>query len=385
MSAGQERVPQPRQLGNIQALRAAAAMLVVLIHAGLPNVGVESIMSSTERPWLTPFSFIGLFGVDLFFVISGFIMIVTNWESFGGSFAGLRFFVRRAIRIYPPYWFALAPVLVVFAFAKDQFMGAHSGVKTGIIESLLLLPNPHKFVLTVGWTLVWEMLFYVVFAFVLQLPRARVGAALAIWFAAQLGLYFVWTGAANFYLNFIATPLPLEFIFGTLVGRLYLADWFPAPRLAAALAAAVAVAMSVWVSAAHLLLDDPNDITRVLVFGIPAALLVYGAVALEARNILVAPRALQAVGDGSYAIYLWHLSILVVVRHLLERYHPAGPLVHGAILAVTLGAIVALGLGVYRFFERPVTAYLNGLLGPRATRSAQPASLGRKISGGALK
>lgn len=371
MSATDIAGSRPRHfLGNVQALRALAALLVVLVHASLPDVGVESILGPADGPWLTPFHYVGLFGVDLFFVISGFIMLVTNWENFGRPWAGPRFFARRAIRIYPPYWLALFPILPILLFAKSHFMVAHVGVKTGYFESLFLLPNPNKFVLTVGWTLVWEMLFYVVFAFLLTLERRFVVTALGVWFALELVCYSTLAGSPNFYVNFASTPLPLEFIFGTVVGLLYVKRAFPAPRLTAAVALITTVALGIIITANHISLQNINDMNRIVLFGVPAMLLVYAAVGLEVRDVFVAPRAVQAVGDGSYAIYLWHLSLLVILRTIIVRLHPAGPLAHAAVLAVTLGAIVVFGMAVYRFFELPVTRFLNAKLPSRPARAA---------------
>jgi peptidoglycan/LPS O-acetylase OafA/YrhL len=357
--------PEPARekhlLANVQGLRAIAALLVVLVHASLPDVGVESVLAKTEAPWLGPFTNFGLFGVDLFFVISGFIMLVTNWSAFGRPRAGITFFVRRVIRIYPPYWLALSPVLLVLMFAK-HLMTKHVGVKTGILESLLLLPTPNHFVLTVAWTLVWEMLFYVVFAFLLRIDRKHVVGALALWFVAQIVLYLTLTGSPNFYLNFASTPLPLEFIFGAAAGVLYIKRWFPAPRLAAGFGLLAALGAWAAVSMNNISLENINDIRRIVIFGVPAALLVYGGVALEVRAVFSAPRWAAAAGDASYAIYLWHMSILVIVRQAIVRLHPGGFVAHGIVLLLTVAIIVAFGLAVFRFFERPVTSYLNGLL-----------------------
>jgi peptidoglycan/LPS O-acetylase OafA/YrhL len=154
----------------------------------------------------------------------------------------------------------------------------------------------------------------------------------------------------------------MEFIAGTAIGLLYVKRAFPAPRTAAAIAAVGAGTTWIVINHFAILLESANDINRVLAFGIPAALLVYGGVGLEVRGIFVAPRFLQAVGDGSYAIYLWHLSILVALRQIIVRLHPGGPIAHTAVLVVTLGCIIAFGMAVYRFFEKPVTDYLNAKL-----------------------
>jgi peptidoglycan/LPS O-acetylase OafA/YrhL len=209
---------------------------------------------------------------------------------------------------------------------------------------------------------------------------------LAAWFGAQVILYYGLTNSPNFYLNFASTPLPLEFIFGTVVGLLYVHRKFPAPRLAAAVA--LVVFASTWIVVTHgkVLLENPNDINRILAFGIPAMLLVYGAVGLEVRGVFVAPRSVQAVGDGSYAIYLWHLSILVILRQIIVRLDPAGPFAHAAVLAVTLAIIIAFGMAVYRYFEKPLTGYLNAKLPARLPRPRLEApAVGRALPESAVE
>ena len=341
---------------NLQALRAIAALMVVCLHMTLPHVGIDDIYAHTQPRWLAIFDYIGTCGVDLFFVISGFIMLVTNWDAFGKPLAGLRFFGRRVIRVYPPYWLATAPVLAVFIFARERFMVSHVGAQTGIVESLLLLPNPHKFVLTVGWTLVYEMIFYVVFAAILGTNRRFVPAAIGVWCLVEIGLHTAFSDSSNFYLAFASSLFPLEFILGTVVGLVYVRGWFPAPRVIATIAVALAASSLGYVISQHV---EPGNYERVALFGIPAALLVYGAVALEARGIFSAPRWLAKLGDGSYAVYLWHLSVLVVVRQAVLLVHPTGPVAHAAIIIATAAIVLTVGQLVYRFFELPVTSALN--------------------------
>jgi peptidoglycan/LPS O-acetylase OafA/YrhL len=357
------RTPAP-VLRNVQGLRAVAALLVVLVHASLAHIGVEDVLARGEHPWLGVFRYIGLFGVDLFFVISGFIMLVTNWNSFSRPNAGARFFARRAIRIYPPYWLALAPILPVYFLARHQLMISHVGVKVGIIESILLVPQKTHFILPVAWTLVWEMIFYVVFSQFLRLDRRYLPAALGIWFVVELIFNVAFAGSPNFYLSFIGTPLPIEFILGAGVGILYTRRSMPAALPMAALAIVATAAVWTAVCVFHIKLDPP-DIVRVALFGPPAALLVYSAVALERSGAFRVSAAIASIGDASYAMYLWHVSILVAMRQVIQRIAPSGPLAHAFVIASTLAIVVLVGLAVYRYFEKPVTARLNRLLDAR--------------------
>ncbi|MGP6159480.1 MAG: acyltransferase family protein [Vulcanimicrobiaceae bacterium] len=345
---------------NIQALRAVAALLVVLVHISLPTVGLDNIFAN-DPPWFAMFTKCGLAGVDLFFVISGFIMLTTSWSSFGQTGSGLRFFVRRVIRIYPPYWFALVPVLPAFFFAKNELMKGHIGAQTGIVQSLLLLPQPTHMLLAVSWSLVWEMIFYTIFAFLLIMNRRQLPLALAVWFLAEVALHLTFRDSQNFAANFASTPLPIEFIFGVVVGLVYVNRRFWAPGPLGALG--IVAMLAVWtLMTANVVDENTFPFGRVLLFGVPAFLIVYGAVGLETVHRIVAPSWLVSIGDASYAIYLWHLGVLVVLRHMIAPLHFSGFLWHLALVSLALGDILLVSFAVYWLFEKPATSYLNAQL-----------------------
>src|ERR1700681_4836051 len=125
----------PEVLGNVQALRAIAALMVVVVHA----YAVESTYLP-GRPWTTPFHVLGTYGVDLFFVISGTVMVVTTAGWFGTPGASLRFLTRRATRIYPPYWIVTALVLVAFLLVPGA-TGVHRSVAPDVLASFLAVPQ----------------------------------------------------------------------------------------------------------------------------------------------------------------------------------------------------------------------------------------------------
>jgi peptidoglycan/LPS O-acetylase OafA/YrhL len=338
---------------NVQALRALAAVLVVFEHMGNAT-GIEAHYFPAVRPFFSPFTYFGLFGVDLFFAISGFIMITTTWESFGRPGAGLKFFLRRCVRIYPPYWLVLVPLTYIYVRNPERFTQFHS-LHTDLLSSYLLLPHSGQSLLAVSWTLVYEVSFYVVFALLLFLKRRFIVPAIAIWFVLEIAAFFVFRGSSNAFLEFLSHPSAIEFIFGSVVGMLYVHKILPAPR--AAFGIAVAAFVALW--SVSFSLGEMPTIERVFVFGIPAALIVYGVVAIEAVRGAKAPAWAVSIGDSSYALYLWHLPVLIAIAQIVAHLHPHGFLMHVLVDAGMLGVLFAYSAFIYRFVERPMTTFLN--------------------------
>jgi peptidoglycan/LPS O-acetylase OafA/YrhL len=366
---------------NVQALRAFAALTVVLHHLALAQFGIDNVYGSSTR-FLVPFVSFGQFGVDLFFVISGFIMVVTTWRLMGTSNAGSLFFLRRVIRIYPPYWLAVAPVLVAHAYLAHQglhILGGAPGSKTNLLATFLLLPHPSNEFMSLppAWTLVFEMSFYIVFACLLSLRQRLLLPALVIWFFAEVVFALAFGSSDNFILAFLGTPLPIEFIGGAFIGLLYVHAAMPMGRLVACISVLSVAAL--WISeimlgdvayahysisdqAANALMTYHNTLGRVLIAGIPAFLLVYGAVALEMKRLYRSPAWLVRIGDASYALYLWNLLLIVAARQIIIRLGLHTNLQHALAIVVTFASIVAVSFAVYAYFERPVTKRLHRLL-----------------------
>ena len=201
---------------NLQFLRFAAALCVVLHHAA-GHVRV----AGHEAGWLFGFGHAaGFAGVDLFFVISGFIMVWTTRDAAGFS-ASFSFLRRRVARIYSGYWPFCLLALALFAW-----MGGPYGRNVDLLGSLALWPTPlHELLIPVSWTLIFEMGFYVLFTGMVLLPRRVRPAGVVILFLAMLGwaLYtqFVRQGYApgrlesmSIYEQYLAFPYLLEFLAG---------------------------------------------------------------------------------------------------------------------------------------------------------------------------
>ena len=362
-------------LRNVQALRAVAALLVVFDHFN----GELSYDAETST-FFNAFRYIGNFGVDIFFAISGFIMLSTTWTIFAQPGVSRSFLMRRIARIYPPYWLVLAPIVATYLLASHSMMKSHAG-HSDILSSILLLPQANTPLLIVSWTLVFEMFFYLVYAVIIARSRRWFLPSLGIWFVLQLAMSALFVHSTNPYLGFFAQPLAIEFILGTIVGYLYVQGRMPFAASVGVLGTAIAAGVWVASRAPGLVADlSKNDITRVLQFGIPAAMIVYGLVGIERRGNSVAPGWSVHLGDASYAMYLWHVPITIVFGAVALRLRVHGYFEDTLVQFATLGAIVGISLVVYRYFEVPVTRFLNARYARREPTKIVSAAVGPALA-----
>ena len=348
---------QARQL-NIQILRALAATLVVIGHAFHDMQALKGAAEAAPT-WLDRLNW--GWGVDVFFVISGFIMFFTSADGFGRPGAARVFVTRRLIRIAPLYW-ATTTLLIAGAAVAPQLLNVPIGSGSHVLASYLFIPDlrPNgevRPVMALGWTLNYEMFFYVFFALALLLPLRRGLAALAVAFAAlvAVGQFGPW-GVTQ--IDFWTSPLLLEFLAGAVIGALMRggARLNPAPAVAIAVVClALGLAGGASASAADSLL-------RAFRYGLPAVgLVAAGALAPNARPSR-AVLALAFLGDASYALYLIHPY---AIRPLRVAWQAAigDALPSSLFVVLCLGLAIALAVGLHLGFERPATRRLNALAG----------------------
>lgn len=355
----------------IQVLRACAAGLVVMHHAQheaavLAQRSAQSFAPSALLPWPA--------GVDVFFVISGFIIVHASRPLYGRHGGRRRFLAHRVARLVPLYWLVTALYLGL-ALATPSILsgGPERGLPAPgyVLASFLFWPalrpdgTPQP-LYTLGWTLNCEMFFYALFAVGLGWGRR---AAVA-WTAASLGLLAVASALAPTLpmpLAFWTNPIVLEFALGAGIG-LARAEGV---RLSAPLRLALALAGLCLLSLA----GEPEGFARVLAWGGPATLLV-AAAGLGSTPIVRRerpPPVLRwpaALGDASYALYLVHPFALRGGREAIHGLGLGPFLGPQGSLALMLGLAVLTALAVHRLVERPVTRRARALLDPEATRSA---------------
>lgn len=361
----QSRLSAPRPtLRGIQFLRAFAAVAVVYYH----SVDVGGVFG---------FPSTGAWGVDVFFVISGFIIgTITVKDS-------SHFFRRRVFRVVPLYWIATFAWITATLMVPERVNTTYVDA-LGLFKSLFFIPYQMPLrdgpILYLGWTLNYEMFFYVVVAVMLVLlrrnaRRALFGTVIVIGAFAASGFLFP---SSNFVLSYYQNPLLLEFLGGVLLAFVYrrwlrarggalgadpLARKSPAAHAALyAIAGLLAIAALVWLVVHDLHFGPRYDGYRVLAYGVPSVVLVAASLALEPliRDGRVT-RALIAAGDGSYAIYLFHQFILLFISQVLlaSVIATAGVPLRIAILLCTILAVILVSIGVDRWIDRPIQRLLK--------------------------
>jgi exopolysaccharide production protein ExoZ len=361
---------QARKLLSIQCLRALAAIVVVIHHMRVfePKYDPGAVLA----PHVLEF---GQAGVDLFFVISGFIMVTISVGRFGAPGAASRFLWQRFLRVYPIYWVYCLAVLAVFLVHPGWVNSEHG--PPDLLRSFLLLPQRNLPLLLVAWTLVYEMFFYVVFAAMLRwVSRKLLPVALLVWAAVTVaGVIMLAPTPDEPVLGLVFSPLILEFIAGCLIA-------VSARVLGARTGLALVVGGVLWLAASTVGLDRAGaefpsfGWQRLFLFGLPAACLVAGVIRVEAAGWRSSfPRPLVLVGDASYSLYLSHVLVIAVVGRLWGQFL-AGPsaLNHIIGLGCVFVAAIVGGLAGFRLIEAPMHAALRR---KQTRRPATAAAFGR--------
>ncbi len=336
----------------IQVLRGLAALMVVAHHGTIMLWERDRLFVQT---WIA-----GGSGVDIFFVISGFVMVISTASRPPTLHAAKTFLVRRVERIAPMYWIVttakVALLLAAPALALNGLGGWHH-----VVGSYLFLPSlsaEHRFepVVVVGWTLNFEMAFYVLFAGALAL-RWRPLIALALPLALVPLLYFVpvrWL--------MMLLPMPLwfyistvlwEFLFGMVLGAAV--GWVRGLPWGWGLVLVCGGLLLLLGHAAPLF-----TYWRGFYWGLPALAMVAGAVSMEQRWGARSPRWALEMGDASYSIYLVHTLTLPAIGMLLVRWRHGWPGEIGIALAFTVLLSALAGEVVYLTVERPIMKWFNG-------------------------
>jgi peptidoglycan/LPS O-acetylase OafA/YrhL len=330
-------------LSSLQGVRAVAALMVVAFHL---NVYILPDVLSGDRLW-TAFS-AGYAGVEIFFVLSGFIMMLVRRRAFGKAGGWVTFLVRRVRRIYPFYWITLGAV-VAARLAVDGFDALPS--LEMFASSLFLIPAQHR-IIEVSWSLSFEMLFYLVFS--ISLLNLTLGKALgAAWFGATALLLLI--GAETAFTEFFFSPYNLLFLFGIIAASRYQSSGVGTAWALLVVGAAVFGATALGDVYGFLPLAFG---VRTVLLGAGAAAMIAGLAALEWNKALRTPGWIVLLGDASYAIYLLHISAMTACAKLIIAFGLADQVTPWLLFGIIFVAAVGSGVLAHLLIEMPLLRWL---------------------------
>ena len=346
------------RLQTIQVLRAIAALSVFFAHL------IGDIAQRHTGFQLVPMYYLGAAGVDLFFVISGFVMTYSTHAALGDPGYWRTFLRARVARVVPLYWL----VIVLYA-AVQALKGNWSVLRAGdILRSAFFIPYPSAdgtmvAFYGIGWTLNFEMFFYVVFTLaILVFGRS---AAIAVGVGLMSGCLVGGLFELPMLLAYWSNSMVLEFALGIAIALLYRSGFRLNPLIAGllGLTALGCVLLGGLLGYNSVLPDIATTPPRWIAWGLPCAMIV-AAVALFGRQTKPLPGLLIRLGDSSYSIYLLHPLIIIACRPLLQMLLGASGgavtlcvMIYACVVSI---AVTTLAILSFRLFESPLNNALRG-------------------------
>jgi exopolysaccharide production protein ExoZ len=326
---------------SIQILRAFAALLVVYAHFEFTKPSI------------------GSFGVDIFFIISGFIMayIVDKNPS--------AFLYRRIVRIVPIY-FAMTLATILLNLVRPNWFRNVIITPAAVAKSFLFIPYRIKQsgpILSLGWTLNYEMFFYVIIAICIALWGSRKGMVVCLTILVVLVCLGSAYPAENYILNFYSANIILEFVCGSLLYYFGVNFGMGDSRGSRYFFLLLGLASFMFLIYANCYLYTIP--MRFWLYGIPALFVTNMALILENKVDLKNwwHRLGVLLGDASYAMYLVHPFVIYAFIRLIFKHVQLDSLVFRFVeLIFTMVVVCAVSVVIYKFFEKPLIAKVKLIL-----------------------
>ncbi len=312
-----------KPLISIQVLRGIASLIVFYHHLS-GNFSKTCHITSPHAY----FSY-GFFGVDIFFVLSGFIIYKSSQKLIGQPHKLKAYFGKRFKRVFPIYWLITLPLLLTsFLIAKSNYVFSFKN----ILATLMLLPN-HDAINAVSWTLSYELFFYIIFGLFILSNRLVYFGLLIL----GISLFNIFSGyfgdslihKSEFY--FYVSPFNFEFFAGIIIAK-YFSELSFKPIYSLFL---ILISLVILIKFGPNILDDVTNI-RVLTFGSVSILILLSFLSLEnwsiantqAQNIKPSLvfllkstiEVLAKMGDASYMLYLIHFPIIIITNRIIASY-----------------------------------------------------------------
>ena len=340
-----------KKLNLLQVYRGIAAVLVVMFH-----LNDMSVLRLNQVTFFNLFQG-GSSGVDYFFVLSGFIMVYVHRSAIGKKDKLKSFLVKRGVRIYPIYWIITLTVLCFFLVIPDFANNKDLSLEK-VIASLLLIPQNGKPILDVGWTLIYEIYFYVLFSIAIWLKPKHSAPLLSAWLLVTILHFFKIVKFSNsfFWLKIVFGNMNLEFVLGCLAAYIVIKYHQKVGKYRWIL---FGIANLGYVFLGMLVAWTNIGFERITTFGVLAAMLIIAATSIELKDSPKIPYLLIFLGDASYSIFLTHGPLISASTKILKKAN-LGKYFDGFFAPALLAVFaVVFGCIFYSLIEKPLTLFLH--------------------------
>lgn len=338
---------------TLQGGRAIAALMVVAFHLHV-FVLPQRIYAETGDGVHT-IAAMGYSGVEFFFALSGFLMAYVHRNDWGKAEAAGIFLRKRIARIYPAYWFVVVPFItlsiLVPSIGPEQIPNV-----LDVIGNLALIPSETPPILTVAWTLQYEIVFYLIFVSTILLGRTGL-MVLSVW-GAVCGINF-FIDVPGLFGSFFLSAYNLIFLFGILAAIAYRHLSESSAKLCTIVG--VLVFFTTGLLEAYGIVEYRLDV-RTLSYGIAAAAIIAGLASQEASGKIKCPAFLKEIGDASYMLYLVHMPLFTATAVILIKANVGEFIPPWLMTMILVSYSVVVSVILYRYIEKPMVRFSNRVL-----------------------
>ncbi len=328
---------------SIEMLRAVAVVLVVLMHATHLMCDIRLYQS---YPVFGIFNF-GHGGVDIFFVLSGFIIFYIHHKEFGNIEFVLPYLLKRVARIYPAYWIVMAFYFTILIFSPSQDKYEQSG--WAVVSSLFIIHQDHQPILGVAWSLEHEMLFYIIFS--VLIINIQIGRVIFGLWAAGIVINIFVLQAHSGIVGFIFRIFNIEFLFGIFVAYAILKWRIWRPGFITIIGVVVFFISGICELCGIIIqYEAPIHLT----YSISSAMMLYGFVGMENMGRIRPHEVMIRLGASSYSIYLCHVIVIMLVKKCLIKYHDVLIMPRDAAFCVVVVVSISISVVFSICIEQPL-------------------------------
>lgn len=337
---------------NIQAMRGIASLIVFIHH--LFNMRPSMTPSWLERGFYA----VGPAGVDIFFVISGFVVTLSAFKTSGKPSPrkeSVIFMLKRIARVYPTYWVVLA---IAFIISPPVWLSPEWLPHTSLAH-LLTLTDTCNYKVMVAWTLVYEMFFYLVLSILIMFGRKNFFQVLFWWiFIEILAIALFNIHDKNFASYVPLNPQIIQFSAGCVVAFI-VKELKPAYGKEILLGGIIMFFAMCYV---NITMANWSPWARTLTLTLPCAMMIYGACVSEMQGTFKFKAPILWLGNISFSLYLWHHITFETMGYVFDKLHLTTSLPNFLSLAIWSACAITMAYLSHNFIEKPSYKIIGGAI-----------------------